>query len=66
MFGELTVKWGRRTNKYQFKIQLENVILVAYIMYFWKLRGEVTSRRFRVIQGDMVKKLFMENWPKSK
>ena len=39
MFGELTVKWGRRTNKHQFKIQLENVILVAYIMYFWKSRG---------------------------
>ena len=26
MFGELTVKWGRRTNKQKFKIQLENVI----------------------------------------
>jgi len=39
MFGELTVKWGRRTNKQKFNIQLENVILVAYIMHFWKSRG---------------------------
>ena len=39
MFGELTVKWGRRTNKQKFNIQLENVILVAYIMHFWNSRG---------------------------